>query len=73
MVKENKDIYANSMEGLKEYLKKAKHIPSEKEWNRYAVEQDLLSAQTISFVSGMGFNKLCRNLYKINTRKKDCK
>lgn len=74
MVKKEKDIYTNSLEGIKEYLRNEKRIPNEKEWNRYAVKQNLLSAQTVSYLAGIGFNKVCRNLYKeVTQEKRDCK
>ena len=74
MVRREEDVYTNSVKRLKEYLRNEKRIPSEKEWNRYAVSENLLSAQTISYLSGMGFNRVCRNLLKeITQEKKDCK
>ena len=60
------------MEKLKEYLFKKNCMPSEKVWNRFAVEQNLLSSKTITYLSGIGFNKICRNMMKqINQNKKE--
>ena len=66
------EIYTISMEKLKEYLFKKNCMPSEKVWNRFAVEQNSLSSKTITYLSGIGFNKICRNMMKqINQNKKE--
>lgn len=64
------EIYTISVEKLKEYLENNKSMPSEKEWNRFAVEKKLLSSKTISFLAGMGFNTLCRKMMKQITQEK---
>jgi len=70
MVNRMNEIYTISMEKLKEYLEANKGMPSEKEWNRFAVKNELLSSKTISFLSGMGFNTLCRKMMKQITHEK---
>ena len=56
--------YHKSIKALKMYMSITKLIPSEKEWNRFAVEEKLLSSQSIQYYIQIGFNKLCRNLMK---------
>lgn len=62
MVMEEK--YHQSIKTLKMYMSITKLIPSEKEWNRFAVGEKLLSSQSIQYYSQMGFNKFCRKLMK---------
>ena len=57
--------YNQSMQALQLYMNITKLIPSEKEWNRFAMEEKLLSSQSIQYLSQSGFNKLCRKLIKI--------
>ena len=57
-------MFFKSLEILKQYLKTYKQIPSEKTWNKIAVESNCLSSKTIQYISGFKFNKLCRNLIK---------
>lgn len=59
--------YEKSLDELKKYLKKEKKIPSEKVWNRYAYENNLLSSKTMEYLYGLRFNKMCR---EINRKKK---
>ena len=56
--------YYKSLEELKLYLKIVKKIPSEKEWNRYAVVEKLLSSKSIEYGYGKRFNQMCRKLSK---------
>ena len=44
--------------------------PSEKQWNQYAMCQKYLSGKTIGYLSGIGFNSLCRKLRKEINKKK---
>ena len=53
------------MQALQLYMNITRIIPSEKEWNRFAMEEKLLSSQSIQYLSQSGFNKLCRKLIKI--------
>ncbi len=57
--------YDQSIQALQLYMNITKLIPSEKEWNRFAMEEKLLSSQSIQYLSQSGFNKLCRKLTKI--------
>lgn len=59
--------YEHSLEELIKYIKKEKRIPSEKVWNRYAYEKNLLSSKTLEYLYGLRFNKMCREL---NRKKK---
>ena len=56
--------YEKSLEEIKKYLKREKKIPSEKRWNRYAYENNLLSSKTLEYLYGLRFNKMCRKLIK---------
>ena len=44
------------------YMNITRLIPSEKEWNRFAMEEKILSSHYIQYFSQSGFNKLCRKL-----------
>ena len=57
--------YDQSIQALQLYMNITKLIPSEKEWNRFAMEEKLLSSQSIQYLSQSRFNKLCRKLIKI--------
>lgn len=67
---EKHDCYKNSMEALIGYMSKNEKNPSEKQWNQYAMCQKYLSGKTIGYLSGMGFNTLCRKLRKEINKKK---
>ena len=56
--------YEKSQDKKKKYLKREKKIPSEKRWNRYAYENNLLSSKTLEYLYGLRFNKMCRKLIK---------
>lgn len=56
--------YEKSLDELKKYLKREKKIPSEKRWNKYAYENNLLSSKTLEYLYGLRFNKMCRKLIK---------
>lgn len=65
------DYYQESMDALVEYMKKHEQNPSEKRWNEYAISKKYLSSQTIGYLSGIGFNTLCKKLRKkINQNKR---
>ena len=61
---ESKNYYQNSIKGLMEYIKNNEQNPSEQRWNRYAIEHGYLSAKVIGYLSGKGFNKLCKQKRK---------
>ena len=56
--------YDQSIHALQLYMNITKLIPSEKEWNRFAMGEKLLSSQSIQYFSQSGFNKLCRKIIK---------
>ena len=56
--------YEKSLDELKKYLKREKKKPSEKRWNRYAYENNLLSSKTLEYLYGLSFKKMCRKLIK---------
>lgn len=58
------DYYNKSINALIEYLIKNDINPNETKWNRYAVENGYLSAETIGYMYGNGFHILCKELRK---------
>lgn len=66
MVEKNKlrNIYEESIIGLKEYIKEIREVPNGQMWNAHAIQFGYLSSKSIGFLSPCGFNKLCRNLLK---------
>lgn len=62
----NKTIYA-----LIQHMKNNEKNPSEKKWDKIAIEEQYLSSKTLGYISGMGFNKFCKKLRKqINKEKR---
>ncbi len=59
-----KEKYEESMKALQLYMKVIKNIPSETEWNNYAVQECLLSSKTLEYYNNTKFNKLCRKMIK---------
>lgn len=69
-----KDYYEESMNALIQYMKSHDQNPSEKRWDQYAIYEKYLSSKTIGYLSGVGFNTLCRKLRKeINKAKRQIK
>lgn len=67
MLKDNIElmiIYNKTMVALENYIKTIGKRPNEKTWNQYAVKNNYLSSETIGYICGFGFNKLCRELIK---------
>lgn len=56
--------YMESLKELKLYLRIVKKIPSEAEWDRYALIQGILSSRSIEYGYGKKFNKMCREMIK---------
>lgn len=56
--------YAEGIEKLKLYIKITNTIPSEKAWNSYAMQENLLSSKSLEYFNGTKFNKLCRKIMK---------
>ncbi len=62
--------YEESINALIQYMKEHDVNPSEKCWNHYAIQKKYLSSKTIGYLSGIGFNTLCRKTRKqINKEK----
>lgn len=66
--KSNKDTiqsyYNDSLDALIKYMKINEKNPSEVRWNKYAIENRYLSSQTMGYIYGNGFNKLCKEIRK---------
>ena len=56
--------YDDSIYALIEYVYKNEKYPSEVIWNRLAIEKNYLLAETIGYIYGYGFNKLCRKIIR---------
>lgn len=54
------DFYMKSLRKIKELNK----LPSEKEYNRIAMQENLLSSESLKFISKKNFSKLCREVRK---------
>ena len=65
------DYYRESIDALINYMKNNEQNPSENRWDRYAIIKKHLSSKTLGYLSGIGFNTLCRNIRKqINKNKR---
>nr|DAY88733.1 MAG TPA: hypothetical protein [Caudoviricetes sp.] len=53
-----KELYQKSLQMIKELSK----ILTEKEWNKYAVENNLLSSISLKYISGKKFTRLCKEV-----------
>lgn len=53
-----KELYQKSLQMIKELSK----ILTEKEWNKYAVENNLLSSISLKYISGRSFTTLCKEV-----------
>lgn len=56
--------YEISLKELERYIKTTRTRPNEKTWNRFAVQNGYLSSESIGYICGIGFNKLCRRIIK---------
>ena len=56
--------YEKSLKELERYIKITRTRPNEKTWNRFAVQNGYLSSESIGYICGVGFNKLCRKIIK---------
>ncbi len=54
--------YEISIVGLQKYFKIYKRIPAIEEWNKYAHKNNYLSSESIRYISGLKFQKWCRNI-----------
>lgn len=65
------NYYDKTVDVLTKYMEENEKNPTEKLWDEIAIREKCLSSKTLGFVSGIGFNKLCRNLRKkINKSKR---
>lgn len=53
-----KEKYKLSLERLEKKAKKSKKFPSIEDWNKYAKENDLLSSESIKYISGINWHEL---------------
>ena len=58
------NYYNESIGALIEYIKQIEVNPNESIWNKYAVQNNYLSAESIGYIYGNGFNKLCKEIRK---------
>lgn len=56
--------YNNSFNALVKYIKVNEINPSENRWNKYAIKNNYLSSQSMGYIYGNGFNKLCKEIRK---------
>lgn len=59
------NYYLDSIIALIEYMKLNEVNPSEKRWDKYAIENRYLSSKTIGYMYEDGFNNLCRKIRKL--------
>ena len=57
-------LYNITIDELKKYIKKYNKRPNEKEWNKFAVKNNYLSSESIGYICGIVFKKLCRKIIK---------
>lgn len=53
-----KKLYKKSLQMIKELPK----IISKKEWNRYAIQNNVLTAESLKYISNKSFNELCKEV-----------
>lgn len=69
-----KDYYKETLDALIQYMENNEKNPSENRWDKYAIDKKYLSSKTMGYLSGIGFNTLCRKLRKeINKAKRQMK
>lgn len=59
-----KEEYEKSIVALYLYIKITNNIPSETQWNNYAIQEKLLSSKSLEYYRGIKFNKMCRQMIK---------
>ena len=65
MLNSNQKEHCNrSVRALIQYICKSEANPNEFTWNRYAIKNKLLSAESMGYIYGIGFNKLCKEIRK---------
>lgn len=53
-----KEYFEKSLQKIKELSRTL----SEQEWNRLAYKDNLLSSESLKYISGMSFEMLCKNV-----------
>ena len=56
--------YIQSKKALTAYILNHEINPSEKKWNKLAIQNNFLSSKTLGYIEGIGFNKLCKKIRK---------
>lgn len=56
--------YNESIYALIEYIKRNEKNPNESTWNKIAVANKYLCSESIGYLYGEGFNKLCKEIRK---------
>ena len=64
------EYYQTSIEALRQYIEKNKEIPTEKIWNKMAVQKSYLTSQSLGYLAGVKFPDLCKKIYKETQKKK---
>ena len=54
------EFYEKSLQKIRQL----KNIPSESEWNKIAMEEGLLSSESLKFISKKRFKELCLEIRK---------
>lgn len=62
--------YEKSVEALTKYIGETKVIPTEKIWNKMAINQNYLTSQSLGYLSGIKFPELCKKIYKQTQKRK---
>lgn len=63
--------YEESIEVLTKYITENRIIPTEKEWNSFAIKNNYLTGPSISYAAGIKFPELCKKIYKETKQKKE--
>lgn len=53
-----KKMYQKSLRKMRELPK----IISKKEWDKYAIQNNVLTAESLRYISNKSFNKLCKEV-----------
>lgn len=58
--------YQRSIKELEKIIKQENKIISFRIWNNIAKSQNLLSSESIQYISNTNFRQLCKDIYKMN-------
>lgn len=53
-----KELYQKSLRKMRELPK----IISKKEWDKYAIQNNVLTAESLRYISNKNFNELCKEV-----------